>query len=446
MYYKFTSFLVVGLKKSGVSATKLLLSKGAEVFVYDDAITNSVKNSLEELLTLGAKKLDTLENAENNIDVLVLSPAVPIDCDIAVKFRENGKRIIGELELGSYFITSPIVGVTGTNGKTSVCSIVSHVLSQVDIKNVLVGNIGTPITSKLNEITDDTVVVTEVSSYQLETAYRFLPHIACVLNLTEDHLSRHYTMENYAYVKSKILLNLTESEFAVLNYDDAIVKQMEDSTNANVTWFSTREEVDGAYLKGDVIYFFNDEIINVNNLNVSGEHNVADVLASVCILRLLGVAVSEIASGLTTFKGVKHRIELVREFNGISFYNDSKATNVDATIKAINSMKKSTVLILGGYDKGLSYTELMKAIKSSEYIKKVVLTGASSKKMFDDAISEDVCEVSVITDFTLAVRVAYRLAEKDFNVLLSPATSSFDEFSGFEERGEKFIEIVNSLN
>lgn len=445
MYYKFTSFLVVGLKKSGVSATKLLLSKGAEVFVYDDAITNSVKNSLEELLTLGAKKLDTLENAENNIDVLVLSPAVPIDCDIAVKFRENGKKIIGELELGSYFINSPIVGVTGTNGKTSVCSIVSHVLSNSNVNNVLVGNIGTPITSKLNEITDDTVVVTEVSSYQLETTYRFLPHIACVLNLTEDHLTRHYTMENYAYVKSKILLNLTESEFAVLNYDDAIVKQMEDSTNANVIWFSTREVVDGAYLKGNVLYFYDEEIINVNDLNVSGEHNVADVLASVCILRLLGVAVNDIINGLKTFKGVKHRIELVREYNDISFYNDSKATNVDATIKAINSMKKSTVLILGGYDKGLSYLELMKVIKANEYIKKVVLTGASSKKMFNDAISENVCEVSVITDFTLAVRVAYRLAEKNWNVLLSPATSSFDEFTSFEERGEKFIEIVNSL-
>ena len=445
MYYKFTSFLVIGLKKSGVSATKLLLSKGAEVFVYDDAITNSVKTNLEELIALGAKKLESLENAENNIDVLVLSPAVPIDCDIAVKFRENGKKIIGELELGSYFINSPIVGVTGTNGKTSVCSIVSHVLSNSNVNNVLVGNIGTPITSKLNEITDDTVVVTEVSSYQLETTYRFLPHIACVLNLTEDHLTRHYTMENYAYVKSKILLNLTESEFAVLNYDDNIVKQMEESTNANVTWFSTREVVDGAYLKGNVLYFYDEQIINVNDLNVSGEHNVSDVLASVCILRLLGVAVNDITNGLKTFKGVKHRIELVREYNDISFYNDSKATNVDATIKAINSMKKSTVLILGGYDKGLSYLELMKVIKASEYIKKVVLTGASSKKMFDDAISENVCEVSVITDFTLAVRVAYRLAEKNWNVLLSPATSSFDEFTSFEERGEKFIEIVNSL-
>ena len=445
MYPKQTSFLIIGTKKSGYSSAKLLLEKGAIVYFYDDSPSQSALKNQEELISLGAKKLDDISKGVDVADVLVLSPAVPIDSEVAIKFKEYGKRIIGELELGSYFITAPIIAVTGTNGKTSVCSIVSHVLSESKIKNVLVGNIGVPITGKIKDITEDTFVVTEVSSFQLETTAKFTPHIACVLNLTEDHLNRHYTMQNYAYVKSKLVLNLRESEYAVLNYDDDIVSDFSEKTRANVIWFSTREKVDGAYLENNDLKYDDEKIISTTELKLSGEHNISDVLASICILKLVGVSNLEIHNALTTFKGVKHRIELVYEKNGVSFYNDSKATNVDATIKAINSMKKPTVLILGGYDKGLDYLELMKAVKENEFIKKVVLTGASSKTMFDCAMKEGVLEVSVIKEFTLAVRVAYKLAEEGWNVLLSPATSSFDEFSGFEERGEKFVEIVTSF-
>ncbi|MBO5712649.1 MAG: UDP-N-acetylmuramoyl-L-alanine--D-glutamate ligase, partial [Clostridia bacterium] len=241
------------------------------------------------------------------------------------------------------------------------------------------------------------------------------------------------------------LLNLRESEYAVLNYDDDIVSSFSDKTRANVVWFSTKEKVDGAYLTGTALIYDDEVIIKTTDLNLSGEHNISDVLACICILKLCGLTTTEIHNALKTFKGVKHRIELIHEKNEISFYNDSKATNVDATIKAINSMQKPTVLILGGYDKGLNYTELMSAVKNCENVKKVVLTGASSKAMFDSAIKVGLGEVSVIKEFSLAVRVAYRLAEKGWNVLLSPSTSSFDEFSGFEERGERFVEIVTSL-
>lgn len=445
MYCKLMSFLVVGMKKSGVASAKLLLNEGAEVYIYDDGNQDIVLKNEEELISLGAKKVSDIDDAVECCDVLVLSPAVPIDNRIAVKFREAGKRIIGELELGFYFINSPIIGVTGTNGKTSVCSIVSHVLSSCEIKNVLVGNVGTPLTDKLNEIDKDTVVVTEVSSFQLETVARFYPHIACILNVTPDHLNRHYTIENYIYVKSKLLLNLRESEYAVLNFDDKNVSALADKTRANVVWFSTREKVDGAYLSNGTLYYDEEEIINCSELNLNGEHNISDVLACICILKLCGVSSEEINNGLKSFKGVKHRIQLVCEKNGICFYNDSKATNVDATVKAIKSMDKPTVLILGGFDKGLPLEELMREVKNCENIKKVVLTGASSKRMFECAMKEGIGEISVIKDFTLAVKVAYHIAEKGWNVLLSPSTSSFDEFSGYEERGEKFIEIATTV-
>lgn len=445
MYYKLMSFLVMGLKKSGVAVTKLLLSKQAEVYVYDDSDTEIVIKNREELASLGAKIVENVDEIVDKCDVLVLSPAVPIDNPIAIKFKESGKRILGELELASYFITSPVIGVTGTNGKTSVCSIISHVLSENNIKNVLVGNVGTPLSSKISEITEDTICVTETSSYQLETVSRFHCDIACVLNITPDHLNRHYAFENYVYVKSKILLNLLESEYAVLNYDDEVVKNLENKTRANVVWFSTKQKVEGAYLSGGSLYYDDEEIICENQLNISGEHVVSDVLAAICVLKLSGVTSQEIHNGLKTFKGVKHRIEFVCEKDGVSFYNDSKATNVDATVKAIKTMTKPTVLILGGFDKGLDYGELMKEIKNDKNVKKVVLTGASSKRMFEYAIKEGVGEISVIKDFALAVRVSYRLAQSGWNVLLSPATSSFDEFSGFEERGEKFIEIATSF-
>ena len=445
MYCKLSSFLVVGTKKSGLSACKLLLSKGAKTYFYDDNPTEQALKNQEELINLGAIKLDNESNLVDKADILVLSPAVPIDSEIAVKFKNAGKRIIGELELGAYFITSPIVAVTGTNGKTSVCSIISHALTVNNVNNELVGNIGVPITSKLNAIKPDTIVVTEVSSFQLETTAKFSPHISCVLNVTEDHLNRHYTLENYAFVKSKIVMNLRESEFAVLNYDDEIVKEFENKTRGVCVWFSTKNIVDGAYLEGEELKYKGEVIVNKNEVNLTGEHNLSDLLSSICVLKLLGLNASQIKKGLTTFQGVKHRIEKVGVRNGVTFYNDSKATNVDATIKAVNTMEKPTVLILGGYDKGLNYSELFKVIKNNDKIKKVVLTGASSKNMFEQAIKVGVSEVSVIKDFTLAIRVAYRLCENDYNVLLSPSTSSFDEFSGYEERGEKFIEVVNSL-
>ena len=446
MYIKLNSFLVVGLKKSGYSITKLLLSKGADVYIYDNALEGFTKKNAQELESLNAKITTNPLETLNYVDVLVLSPGVPIDNEIAIEARRLNKRIIGELELASYFVTSPIIAVTGTNGKTTVCSMLSHVLDSVNEKNFLVGNIGTPLSSKIDEISSDSVLVVEVSSYQLETVSRFCPHISCILNITPDHLERHYNMENYVFLKSKLIQNLKESEYAVLNYDDEMVRSLHKNTKGKVIWFSKTEKVNGAYLENGNLTFNEEVVTSASELNLIGMHNIENALAVITVLKLMGLENSEIKEGITSFRGIKHRIEPIKTIDGITFYNDSKSTNPDSTVKAINSIAVPTVLIMGGYEKGLDYIEVMKAINSSNNIENLVLTGMSAKSMYDTAIDCKVKNVSVISDFNASIRFAYTLAKKGGAVLFSPSTSSFDNFSSYEERGEKFIEAVNQLS
>ncbi|MBO5851541.1 MAG: UDP-N-acetylmuramoyl-L-alanine--D-glutamate ligase [Clostridia bacterium] len=445
MYLKNTSFLVLGMQKSGICATNFLLSNGAKVFVYDDGVSESVKKNIKEAESLGAKICSEPFMQVEYVDVLVLSPAVPVDHKVAVRARELNKRIIGEFELASNFTTNLVVAVTGTNGKTTTCSLIDYVLNKAEMSSLLVGNVGIPFTSKIADAKSDDIFVAEVSSFQLETVNRFCPHIACILNITPDHLNRHYNMENYVYLKSKLILNLRESEFAVLNFDDELVKQLSKKTRAKVVWFSLKEKVDGAYLEDEFIYYKGEIIASVKDIQISGEHNVENVLASVCVLKLLGLSNSEILEGIKTFSGVKHRVQKVRTLNGITYYNDSKSTNANSCKRAVESVKEPTILIMGGYDKGLNYEDLMLTIKGNENIKKIILTGQSSKNMYAYAVNCGIDEISVVKDFSLAVHLASSMAKSGYSVLLSPATSSFDEFGSFEERGDKFIEIVEKL-
>ncbi len=445
MYIKLSTFLVVGLKKSGFSIAKLLLSRGAEVLIYDDSKIDLVLSNQNELIKLNAKLVTNPIEALNYVDVLVLSPGVPIDNEIAITARKLNKRIIGELELASYFTSAPIIAVTGTNGKTTVCSMLSHILDTVKEDNFLVGNIGVPLSSKIDEVKNDTLLITEVSSYQLETTSRFCPHIATILNITPDHLDRHYNMDNYIFLKGKLLSTLKESEYAVLNFDDENVKELNKNTKGKIVWFSKTEKVNGAYLLEDNLMFNDEVVMNVNDINLMGMHNVENVLAVITILKLLGLENSEIKEGVKTFNGIKHRISPIKTVNGVTFFNDSKSTNPDATIKAIGSMTIPTVLIMGGFEKGLNYDEVMKTIKSNGVITDLVLTGMSAQNMYNSAIKNGVLNVSVIPDFNLAIKVANTLATSGGAVLFSPSTSSFDNFMSYEERGDRFIEAVNQL-
>ncbi len=445
MYYKNTVFLVAGLQKSGFASAKMLIEKGATVYVYDKRKTEQITKNLRLLENLGATFITDYAKAVEFCDVLVISPGVPIDSEICKTFKRAGKRITGELELGSMQINIPIIAVTGTNGKTTVCSLIHSALSKSGIKTALAGNIGTPLCEIIDKCNDSELAVVEVSSYQLETTYTFYPHVSVLLNISPDHLERHYSMENYALVKSKILLPLKESEFAVLNYDDLEVKDLARLTKAKVLYFSTKEKVDGSYVEDGFVRYKGEKIIAIADLLIKEPHNLENVLATVCVLKAVGVDNEKIKLSLSEFKGVKHRFEKVAEINGVTFINDSKSTNPDSTIKAISSLKNNAVLIIGGSEKNLDYTELFEKIKSSEKVAYTVITGAFSNGLLNYAVKVGVDNVCVVKDFTQAVLSAYKMCnERDF-VLLSPATASFDEFSSFEERGERFVEIVNSL-
>lgn len=446
MYFKKSKFLIVGISKSGYAACNLLISHGSSCFIYDKAPNEVSKKYINELTSRGATLVngENIEDVISLCDVIILSPGVPIDSEIPIIARKLRKNIIGELELGYYFTKGVIVGITGTNGKTTTCSMIDFILQKSGQKSFLCGNIGNPLCSCCEEIKEDDIAVVEVSSFQLETVAKFTPHIACVINLTPDHLSRHYNMENYVYLKSRILRNLRESEFAVLNADDDKIKEFSQSTRGKAVYFSLSKEVDGAYLQKDEIYWRKEFIMNIKDLTLKGGHNIQNTLVTICVCKLLGIEKEIIESGLREFKGVRHRIQEVGCFNGVTCVNDSKSTNPASTISAINTIEGPFTLLLGGQEKS-GYEVLFNELKNKELLKRIVIYGQSREKLYNQAKNVGLKNIEIITDFERAVKVAFLGAVSGDTLLLSPACGSFDEFSGYEERGEKFIEIVNAI-
>ncbi len=439
-------FIVLGVSKSGYAVAKRLLSVGGTCYLFEELKSPKIDKAMEELLSLGGIRVlaEDVDKIIDEIDVLVISPGAPINHPLAVKCKQLGKRIIGELEFG-YLQSIPLtVAVTGTNGKTTTVSLIHHILNQAKITSHLAGNVGTPLTALVDEIKNTDIVVNEVSSFQLESINAFCPHISCILNIAPDHLERHYSMENYIFLKKRIYKNQRESEYVVLNFDDQTVKGFFAEINAKVVWVSTKERVDGAYLLGGKLYYKDEKIIDEEEVFLRGEHNLSDSLFAIAVTKLLGVSSLDIATALKTFKGVKHRIELVCTKKGVDYFNDSKATNTASTISAIATMTKPTILILGGSEKGEKYDNLFEKIK--EYgIKQVIINGASRFNMLESAGKVSYPYVTVTSNFTDAVKIAYLFSKEGDAVLLSPACASFDNFSGYEERGEKFISIVEQL-
>ncbi len=445
MYLKRSKFLIVGISKSGYFATKLLLSKGAECYIYDKDQNGVAKKFIEELCEKNANLVngENVEDVISRVDTVVLSPGIPIDNEIPIMARRMKKNIIGELELASYFIKSTLVAITGTNGKTTTCSLVDHVLKKANIKSYLAGNVGVPLSSYCDN-EECEIGVVEVSSFQLETVARFCPHIACVLNISPEHLNRHYQMENYVYLKSRLLKNLRESEYAVLNYDNEKIREFAINTRGQAVYFSMCEEVDGAYYLNNMIYWKGDFILDANEISIKGGHNIQNVLACVCICKLLGIEKEVIREGIKEFKGVKHRLQKIAEKDGIAYINDSKSTNPDSTFAAAVTMETPFVLLFGGRDKGSGYEKLFSDLSANEKFKEIVIYGGSRDKLYKLASEKLGKNVNLTTDFERAVKLAFVCASKGDTILLSPGCASFDEFSGFEERGEKFIEMVNS--
>lgn len=446
MLFEMQTFLVAGLSRSGISAANYLLDRGAKVYLFDDVEEEHVKDAALALKNRGAVilKRDEIADHAERCDVLVLSPGIPVDHPLPVSFRRLGKRIIGEAELGALALRCPVVAVTGTNGKTTTVTMLEQIFLAAGKKAVACGNVGKPITSALEELGEDGVAVTEISSFQLETLYSLRPHVAVVLNISEDHLNRHYNMENYIYLKSRILKNCAESEYCVFNYDDDTVRGFAEKTKAKPVYFSVRERVDGAYIQDGSLCYCGERVLSASELPVGGEHNLANALAAIAASKLMGLETSAIANALKSFRGVSHRIQLLGEVNGIKFIDDSKATNVDSAIKAVESVKGETVLLLGGKDKGYSYEPLFDAVKDSGVVH-CVLYGENAFKILNAALKRGYTAVTLCRPFDMAVRVAYLTAQRGQNVLLSPASASFDAFKSYEERGDRFAALMETM-
>ncbi len=436
-------FIVFGVSKSGCSVAKYILSVGGNCSVYEELKSDKIAETILELKELGAKVLDEYQVYEEikNCDVVVVSPGVPINHELLVLAKKSNKRIVGELEFGFNQFSPLYVAVTGTNGKTTTVNMIGSILKRFYKNCELVGNVGVPVTEFLSSGDKHSVYVAEVSSFQLETVKLFCPHIACFLNFAPDHLERHYSVENYLFLKKRIFSNMSESEYAVLNYDDSNVKKASDEVKCKVVWVSLNEQVEGAYRFNGDIFFNGEYILSEKDVNVFGEHNLYNLLFAVAVCKILGVPNQMIVDGLKEFRVMKHRLELILEQDGVKYFNDSKATNTASTLTALENMKRPTVLILGGSEKGENYEILFNKVKQS-FVKFTVLTGASRFNMFDQATKLG-CENVILTDkFETAVKVAKSLAEDGDNVLLSPACASFDEFKSYEERGDAFKNIV----
>lgn len=440
--------LVVGLGMSGIAVSKVLNSIGYEVLVYDDKPYDQIEG-IDELQNLPITRVmgDPLSYI-NEINCIVVSPGVPLDKEFIVKAIDRDIEVISEIELAYRISKAPIIAITGTNGKTTTTALTGEIFKNAGLKTRVSGNIGKPLIYDCYEADDDEIIIAEISSFQLETIRYFHPHISAILNITPDHLDRHKTMENYIYIKSKIFMNQDTSDFAILNFDDPNTWGLHDKINARLVPFSRRERLkDGLYIDGEHIISNIDnsmeKIIDINEIFIPGKHNLENALAACAIAKSWGINNDTIKYTLKTFKGVEHRIEFVDEINGIKFINDSKGTNPDAAIKAIEAIKGDIILIAGGYDKGNDYYDFIQSF--DDKVRYLILIGATADKIEKQATSMGYTNVVRAQTLKEAVDKAYQLAKREDTVLLSPACASWDMFSNFEERGKLFKSYVKAL-
>ena len=444
--------LVVGMARSGVAAARMLLDLGAEVRIADQKTEADFGDQLSELKLEGVEwRLgEPAEGLLDGMDLLVVSPGVPVTHPAVTEARRRDIPVVGELELASRHAQGRLIAITGTNGKTTTCTLTGEIFKNAGKLTYVVGNIGYPYSAVALKTRPEDVTVCEVSSFQLETVERFHPSITAILNITEDHLNRHGTMAVYTQLKARVFENQTADDTLILNYDDPALREMASSARSRVRWFSrTAIPPKGAFVAGgSVVYGTADDyraICVADEIAIPGPHNLENALAATAIAMCAEVPPPVIRHTLRTFKGVEHRIEKVRELDGVTYINDSKGTNVDSTLKAIATMAKPTVMILGGYDKHVDMTRLTRAIPGSQ-IEKVVLIGdtaAEIQKGLDEA--GFTAYVHAGHDFEKAVLMARDMAEPGWNVLLSPACASFDMFQDYEQRGRAFKAIVLSL-
>jgi UDP-N-acetylmuramoylalanine--D-glutamate ligase len=424
--------VVVGMARSGVAAVELLREQGAIVRAVDQ----------KPVPIEGIQVEQQSDTAFAGADLIVLSPGVPADLRELSAPRQRGVKIIGDLELASWFLKGGIIGITGANGKTTTTALTGHILKESGIAAQVGGNIGTPPASMVRTSRTDQLNVLELSSFQLETTESFRAHIGAALNVTPDHLDRHYTLENYAGAKARLFVNQQESDFAVLNHDDSITHGYANGTKGTVMWFSSTHAVSpGAFLDGTHIVLDAQPLMESSEVPLRGMHNLENTMAAAVIAKLAGATHAQIRAAVMTFPGVEHRLEFVRTTNGVAWYNDSKATNVDAALKAIAAFPGGLWIILGGKDKDSDYRPLAAPLKEKAHA--ALLIGAAAEKIRAQ-LGEEVRTIACRT-LDAAVREARSRAVSGDTVLLAPACASFDQFENYEHRGREFKRLVGEL-
>jgi UDP-N-acetylmuramoylalanine--D-glutamate ligase len=440
--------LVVGLGKSGVASALFLQARGARVTVSDAKPQDQLGHEIPVLLDHGIA-VETGGHGERTFrgqDLIVVSPGVPVDSGPLVQARALGESVIGEIELASRFLPKNIVAITGSNGKTTTTALAGEIIAAGGFPALVGGNIGTPAISLVERATAETVVVLEVSSFQLETIQTFRPKISVLLNITPDHLDRHRTFAAYTDAKARIFENQQADDFTVLNADDPTCVGLASRTRAQVCWFSRKQEgKEGAYVRDGRVLFRDAkgqrEIMLVSEIPLKGAHNLENSMAAICVGALMGCEAQGIRKAVQDFKAVEHRLEYVATIRGVEYYNDSKATNVDATIKALESFRGNIHLILGGKDKDSDYSLLNDLLR--QRVKRVYTIGAAAGKI--ESQIQTAVEIDHAGTLETALKHAEATAEAGDIVLLAPACASFDQFQNYEHRGRAFKEMVQRL-
>lgn len=446
--YSNKKILVLGLAKSGFAVAKLLKKMGSDVTVVD---SNPLENNVEakDLIDAGFKVITGSNDAsliDDSFDYMVKNPGIVYENDLVQAAEKLNIPVITEPEIAYSYSDATMVAVTGTNGKTTVTTLIQLMLkhSPVFKKSYYAGNIGIPISDVIQQATKDDVIVTELSSFQLQGTIDLHPHVAVLNNIYSTHLDFHKTRANYIKAKMHITKNQTENDYFVVNWNTEEWRNLAKQSKAQILPFSDNQELDhGAYVKDDIIYCNGEKIMNTDEIQIPGEHNVQNALAAISVAKLYDVKNEDIIEVLSAFRGVKHRIQYVDTFGGHKFYNDSKATNVEATIVALTAFKNPITLIAGGLDRGNGFDELIPALKGK--VNNLVVYGETADKVIESAEKAAVGNIVKVNNLTEAVPEAYKQSDDGDVILLSPAAASWDQFHTFEERGDQFIKEVETL-
>ncbi|WP_404470292.1 UDP-N-acetylmuramoyl-L-alanine--D-glutamate ligase [Sutcliffiella horikoshii] len=442
--YEGKRVLVLGLAKSGTATADLLHKLGAKVIVNDRSPLEGNEQA-EYLLSKGMEVVcggHPITIFDQKIDVVFKNPGIPYHNPLVQLATEKGIPVLTEVELAYQISEAPIIGITGSNGKTTTTTLIDEMLAADNKSPLIAGNIGNVSVEVAQQATEKDIMVTELSSFQLMGTELFRPKISVFLNLFEAHLDYHGTLDEYGKAKAKIFSNQTKEDYAVVNADDAQVMKLAEGIQSIIVPFSTNETVDGACLKDNYVCFKEEKIISIDQIVLPGKHNLENILAAVAAVKLSGVSNEAIIKVLTSFSGVKHRLQFIGELDGRRFYNDSKATNILATQKALSAFENNVVLLAGGLDRGNEFDDLLPYMSN---VKVLVTFGETAEKLMRTASEAGIKQIKHVDNVEKAVPVAYEMSESGDVVLLSPACASWDQYKTFEQRGDIFIDAVHKL-